>query len=40
MAIMRPRATGGKIRRLEKMEDRGYGGRGWTGDAKADDSSW
>lgn len=40
MIIMRPRGTGGKGRRLEKMEERGYGGGGWIGNAKTHDSSW
>lgn len=40
MTVMRPRATGGKRRKLETMEERGYSGGGCIGDAKTHDSSW
>lgn len=40
MTVMRPRGTGGEKRRLQKMEERGYGREGWIGNAKTHDSLW
>lgn len=34
MTTTRPGAIGGKRGRLEKMEERGYGERGWISNAK------